>query len=80
MPEGSRSAVAYRLDQFTQSLREALEPLVFGAVPFVVQRHPVRCDQDAAYIAAASAAGNLSHGLSVTSRPDPVNCRRGLLI
>jgi hypothetical protein len=67
----SRAAVAYRLDELTQGLRETLKTLLFGAMPIVMQRNLVRNKYDSAHIAANRTAGNLSHGLSVTSRSVP---------
>ena len=64
-PAGSSAAVAYRLDQLPQGLCKALEPFIFGTVPFVVLRCFVCSDIDAAHIAADGAARNLSHALSV---------------
>jgi hypothetical protein len=75
----STGTVTYRLDQLTQGLREALEPLIFSAVPFIVQGRFVLDDQNSTHIAAGGTARNLSHALSVVPPGRRVNGRDAAL-
>jgi hypothetical protein len=73
----SSAAPAEHLGKFTKGLSEVLKPFVFGAMPLVMQRHLVRIQQDAAYIAACGTAGNLGHVYERAASPTTSQLRPG---